>query len=455
VRHVRRGATVISATALAVLATAPAASGGAIPGHYIVVLNDSVSAPGAVASEHGKKYGVEASHVYRHALKGYAAKVPQGQLDDLQSDDRVLFVAADRKLTLATKPGPSPPPPACLSGGGCLPASVDRVDGDLSTAASGNGSGEVDVDIAILDDGIDATHPDLNVVGGTDCTVPNNSKKGHVGEHGTFVSGVAAAKDNGFGVVGVAPGARLWDVRVSGPKQSFSSNLICGIDFVAATRTDSDPDNDIEVANHSHRGKGSDDPTCGASPANDPLHQAMCASVATGVVHVASAGNNSDDFQKGVPAAYDEVLTATGMADYDGQPGGLAAGCPIPARHDPPDDTVWPASSFATLAADSAHTLSAPAVCVLSTNEVGTGRWGDYGLGDGTSFSAPNIAGAVALCIASGECAGLTPAEIIDKFVADAAAYNTANPDYGFLGDPLHSPDPGKYYGFLIRAGEY
>lgn len=43
----------------------------------------------------------------------------------------------------------------------------------------------------------------------------------------------------------------------------------------------------------------------------------------------------------------------------------------------------------------------------------------------------------------------------MQKIVADAAAYNQANPTYGFLGDPLHSPDPGKYYGYLIRAGLY
>lgn len=39
--------------------------------------------------------------------------------------------------------------------------------------------------------------------------------------------------------------------------------------------------------------------------------------------------------------------------------------------------------------------------------------------------------------------------------MSDAATYNTANPDYGFGGDPLHSPDPNRYYGFLIRAGLY
>ena len=48
----------------------------------------------------------------------------------------------------------------------------------------------------------------------------------------------------------------------------------------------------------------------------------------------------------------------------------------------------------------------------------------------------------------------LTPAQIIQKIVADAAAYNNANPGYGFVGDPLR-PVEGKYYGYLIRSALY
>jgi subtilisin family serine protease len=46
-------------------------------------------------------------------------------------------------------------------------------------------------------------------------------------------------------------------------------------------------------------------------------------------------------------------------------------------------------------------------------------------------MASPHVAGTVALCIASGPCAGLTSAQIIQKIVSDAAAYNTANPSYG------------------------
>ena len=67
--------------------------------------------------------------------------------------------------------------------------------------------------------------------------------------------------------------------------------------------------------------------------------------------------NDSVDFATAEPATYGEVLTVTGMADYDGQPGGLAS----PTCATFPDDTAAPFSDFATDAADQAHTVDAPA----------------------------------------------------------------------------------------------
>jgi subtilisin len=100
---------------------------------------------------------------------------------------------------------------------------------------------------------------------------------------------------------------------------------------------------------------------------------------------------------------------------------------------------------------DQVHTVAAPGVCT------GTTYPGDlYAVGVGTSFSAPLVSGVVALCIATGRCAGLTPQQIVAKIVADAAAYNSMrkNSGYGFEGDPLR-PITGKYYGYLISAELY
>ena len=89
-----------------------------------------------------------------------------------------------------------------------------RVDGDLSSAASGDGKGDnINADIAVLDTGIDISHPDLNVY--KDVTfVPDTTSGNDDNGHGTMVAGVAAAKDNNMGVVGVAPGAKLWAIKV-------------------------------------------------------------------------------------------------------------------------------------------------------------------------------------------------------------------------------------------------
>jgi subtilisin family serine protease len=68
----------------------------------------------------------------------------------------------------------------------------------------------------VIDTGIYSA-PDLNVVGGVRCNKPGNQNQAFDDDNGpgTAVAGIIAAKDNGEGVVGVAPGARLWAVRCS------------------------------------------------------------------------------------------------------------------------------------------------------------------------------------------------------------------------------------------------
>jgi subtilisin family serine protease len=355
----------------------------------------------------------------------------------------VRFVAPNLKASLASQ---------------TLPTGVDRIDGELSSTVSGDGSGSVPINVAVVDTGIDLTHPDLNVVGGRNCASDRDpSFDDHYG-HGTHVAGIIGAKDNDEGVVGVAPGANLWAVRVaSGIGQGSTATALCGVDFVTGTRTDANATNDIAVANMSLGFFGAhigDDGNCGLTN-HDALHLAICNSVAAGVSWVVSAGNTGGDFQSLVPASYGEVLSVTAMADFNGQPGGGAA----PTRRPDTDDAFASFSSFATLAADQAHTVAAPGRCILSTAAPNSLIWGGsqaplYGVLSGTSMAAPHVTGTVALCIYSGACAGLTPAQIIQKIRSDAAAYNTAHPSYGFTGDPLH-PVSGRYYGFLLWAALY
>ena len=87
------------------------------------------------------------------------------------------------------------------------------------------------MNVAVLDSGVDATHPDLNVAsGGTTCTNDGQPPTVDPFYHGTFVGGVIGALDNSFGVVGVAPGARLWSVRVLRKTGTATTAMvICGI----------------------------------------------------------------------------------------------------------------------------------------------------------------------------------------------------------------------------------
>jgi subtilisin len=447
---------------IVVIAFAGSASAASIPGQYIVVLKDSVDTS-AVADKHKDKYGIGVLHVYNHALKGYAAKFSPSALAAVKSEKDVLSVTQDTEFSIAsTCTGvDGSASPGGLYETQCLPTGIDRIDADQSRTRSGDGRGSVNVNVAVLDTGIDLDHPDLNVAGGSDCVSPRDKRSfDDPLYHGTHVAGTIAARDNGFGVTGVAPGAGLWAVRVLDEKGKGSkSNILCGVDFVTSTRTDSDSSNNIAVANMSLTGPGLDDGGCGRT--KDALHVAICNSVAAGVTYVVAAGNAPRDYQDSTPAAYDEVLTVTAMTDLDGRLGALDPRDSCPVSGPPPivDDSAASFSAFSTLVADRAHTIAAPGVCITSTL-ASPGPFGDdpnglFGNDAGTSMAAPHVTGTVALCIANGPCAGLNPSQVVQKILRDAAAYNTANPSYGFTGDPLHSSDSNKYYGYLIRAGLY
>ena len=64
----------------------------------------------------------------------------------------------------------------------------------------------------MIDTGIRLSHPDLNVAGGTDCIDPGTPPSDVFG-HGTHIAGTIGALNNGSGVVGVAPGTKLFSVQ--------------------------------------------------------------------------------------------------------------------------------------------------------------------------------------------------------------------------------------------------
>jgi len=419
--------TALAALSVAAFVAASGAPAGVVSGQYIVVAKPGADAA-ALARNHANANGAVVSHVYTHALRGYAATLSAAGLAAVRADPRVAYVAPDQNVA-ADAPAP---------GAQVLPTGIDRIDGELSSTRAGDGTGAVNINVAVLDTGIDVRHPDLNVVGGVSCI--NSASFDDGNGHGTHVAGTIAGKDDGIGVVGVAPGARLWAVQVlnSAGSGTFSS-VICGIDWVTAHATALG----IEVANMSLSGGGSDDGNCGATN-GDPFHAAICNSVAAGVTYAVAAGNGATNEATRVPAAYDEVLTVTAVADFDGKPGGLGS----PTCRSDEDDSNANFSNWAVSREDQEHTIAGPGVCILST-------WknGGYNTISGTSMATPHVAGTAALCIAAGSC-GNSPAQVMRRLRNDASSYTNRNPGYGFQGDPLR-PIEGKFFGYLTRAGLY
>jgi subtilisin len=402
---------------------------------YIVVFHDDERNTPGLASEHARAYGASLSHVYGSALKGYAATIPDGRIDDIRRDPRVAFVSEDR------------PVQAVQTDTETLPKGIDRIDAEPTVPP--RSFSWTNVAVAVIDTG-SGPHSDLNIVGGTNCSTGSKSNFSDVNGHGTHVAGTIGAIDNTWGVVGVAPGVPIYSVRVLNNQGSGSwSSVACGIDWVTAKATS---DQSVKfVANLSLGGSGTDN-KCGVGNP-DALHTAICNSVAAGVTYVVAAGNDNSDLAGFVPAAYDEVLAVTAVADFNGAyGGGVAATSTCPSDV---DDTSANFSNYTTLGSpDAGHTIAAPGVCIKST-----WKGGGYNTISGTSMASPHVAGTAALCIAkgTGRCAVapnvvITPSDVITQLRADAAAHSAAYP-YGFTVDP--SAILNRYFGFLVYAGGY
>ena len=358
--------TVVAMTAALVPATA--ATAGPAASRHIVVLQAGTDAVDAAETLLGP-LGLRPERTFRHALDAFTVTVPAAAARVLEASPLVAYVEADRQVRATAQ---------------TLPAGIDRVDGEV---AAGIGSGTTtDVDIAIIDTGID-DHADLNLhrhvncqsglLGGFGLGLFSSSQAtcepGGTDDngHGTHVAGTAAAIDDGDGVVGVAPGARLWGVKVLGGLlgSGSTSDVIAGIDYVTANA------DQIEVANMSLGGSGT-------SQATD---DAIANATAAGVVVVVAAGNDGADAAGYTPANSPEAVTVSAITDLDGQPGGLADGSCSGG-----DDEFATYSNHGDVV-----DIAAPGSCVVSTADGG----GTTSL-SGTSMASPHVAGAAALLIA-------------------------------------------------------
>ena len=357
------------------------------------------------------------SRRFTRAINGFAADLDEAQLAALDADPRVVSINPNVTFTLAKIEwvGPQLLPKQIVTDPlkriGIMDSPTARVDG--------RDDGGFDVDIAVVDSGVDGSHPDLRVAGGVNCidsTSPSYDPTGH----GTMVAGLAAAKDNGVGVVGVAPGARIWSVKVSDESGTITLEaFMCSLEWLQMNAPI------IEVANMSLGIPGTVDGPCGLVPGPgrhprwqkwklvDPYNMAICKIVDSGTVIVASVGNDAVDAEEQLPAAYPQTLAVSALADHDGKPGGEAK-----------KDTCFPGEIDDGLASFSNFgevvDFAAPGICTISTFPGGY-----YRMGDGTSFAAPLVAGAAALVAVRHP--GAAPSVIREILEANAERWHMPN----------------------------
>jgi subtilisin family serine protease len=390
---------------------------GKIANQYIVVLKDNADVDSDSEMLVKNHKGVML-FTYKNALKGFAATLSSEEIASLKKHPKVADVVQDEEVTIDAKSGP-------VIQAQTLPTGIDRVNAENKTNKGTN------IEIAVIDTGIQGSHPDLAgaVLGGISCVKgekPNDDGNGH----GTHVAGTIGARSNAIGAVGVAPEAKLWAVKVLNRQGAGSwSSVICGIDWVTSQASH------IKVANMSLGGTGSAGADCNSSP----LRKAICNSVNAGVTYVVAAGNEADDVKNHVPAAFPEVIAVSALADSNGRAcaDGVATGYGT-------DDTFASFSNFATQGSDLSRLIGAPGVSIFST-----WKGSSYNTISGTSMASPHVAGAAALYIKTHP--GATPANVKAGLLALAEPgdvnFNTecAGTAKSHLGGTLH-PEP------LLRA---
>jgi subtilisin len=351
-----------------------------IPNQYIVVFQNWVTNPAAQAQQMAQAYPtMKILHTYQSGLKGFSATMSADILANVKADPRTAYVEQNNWMTVSAQTIPTgvrrifSPQSSVAPGSQKVPAIGKNPlvafpqPGPQDIAKGGGTKFGVNVVVAVIDTGIDATHPDLNVEFSKGFGFPDGVDGNG---HGTHVSGIIGARDNGFGVVGVAPGARLWALKcLDASGAGTNADVIAAIDYVATHFTQ------VAVANMSLGGSFS-----------QAVNDAVTACVNKGVVMVAAAGNSAADASGFSPASATGVICVGAYADSDGLPGGKGAAVSTGEK----DDTF--ATSFSNFG--KRVDVIAPGCDILSTVPVSQGS---YGKKTGTSMAAPHVSGLAAV----------------------------------------------------------
>lgn len=349
----------ISSLVLAFGTPGMAALGGA---RKIVVFREDV--PDAAKEGIVGKHGVTVVK-HLHLVNATAITLPadagaaERALKGIKGEGQVVRIDSDLVVRAVAKPAPGPLVET-------LPWGVDRIDADIAWGSS-TGAG---VKVAIVDTGIDLDHPDLmaNIRPGINTINPRKSPDDDNG-HGTHVAGIVAAlRGNGIGVIGVAPNAWLYPVKVLNRSGwGYLSDIIEGLGWAI--------DNGMQVVNESF----------GSADSNETFHAAIRRVYDAGIIQVAAAGNESGPVS--YPAAYPETIAVTACDSSDR--------FAYFSNYGPEVDLI------------------APGVSILSTY-----RGGGYRTLSGTSMAAPHVTGTVALILQMNSA--LSPDQVMSVLASTA-----------------------------------
>ena len=259
-----------------------------------------------------------------------------------------------------------------------VPWGVSKIEAPSVWTSGNNGAG---IKIAVLDTGVAANHPDLHVAGGVSFVSGITSWNDDHG-HGTHCAGIIAALDDDIGVVGVAPDAELYAVKVLDRSGGgYISSIINGIEWCIT--------NNMQVISMSF----------GSYLDSSALHAECNKAYNYGIVLVAAAGNSGPGANTvGYPARYSSVISVAATLSND------------------------EVASFSSRGPE--LSVAAPGVTIYSTY-----LNGQYVLMSGTSMACPHAAGTAALIL---ENETHTPAEVKNILQETAVDLGAIGPDTAY-----------------------
>ncbi|MFI6062992.1 S8 family peptidase [Streptomyces sp. NPDC051286] len=272
--------------------------------------------------------------------------------------------------------------------------------------------GSRDVTVAVIDTGVDDTHPDLapnfnrdasvNCVSGKPDTTDGAWRPGSSGSaHGTHVAGEIAAAKNGIGMTGVAPGVKVAGIKVSDPEDYvYTEAVVCGFVWAA--------EHHVDVTNHSYY----TDPwnfdcldDADQKALVDAITRASRYAERKGTVNVAAAGNESHDLDAdsitdpdspndGTPG--DRVIDPHKCLDIPAQLPGVVTVAATGAKGIKSSFSNY-GLNVIDVAAPGGDDYQPPAAPATDGRILGTLPGGKWGYAKGTSMASPHVAGVAAL----------------------------------------------------------